>query len=79
MIDEIRPQDRLMAMDRSTIWPYFPMLFSLIFDRAPPNFDILGACTAFIGMLLGVERQISFKNYRGKLTWKNITENNHVK
>ena len=50
MIGQIRPQDRLMAMDRSTIWPYFPMLFSLIFDRAPPNFDILGACTAFIAL-----------------------------
>ena len=44
MIGQIRPQDKVMAMDRSTIWPYFPR-----FLIARPQFlRFWRACTAFM-------------------------------
>ena len=41
MIGQIRPQDKVMAMDWSTIWPYF-LRFLIAHLGAPSNFDDLG-------------------------------------
>ena len=58
MIGRIRPQDKVMAMDRSTIWPYFPR-----FLIARPQFlRFWRACTAFKGL-----NSITRQDVRGQL------------